>query len=80
MERFREGLLTIIYILGRILVRSIEIIGIRYSNIANGGVRNIIIDRGIAYFITSYYKNYRNSGQVKVIYRYLLREAGELLV
>jgi hypothetical protein len=39
-----------------------------------------MMDRGMACFVTSYQKNYRSTGQVKVIHRYLPREAGELLV
>jgi hypothetical protein len=31
-------------------------------------------------FVTRYYKGYNVSGDVKIIYRYLLREVGELVV
>jgi hypothetical protein len=31
-------------------------------------------------FITQYYKGYNVSGDVKIIYRYLPREVGELVV
>jgi hypothetical protein len=31
-------------------------------------------------FVTRYYKGYSVSGNVKIIYWYLLREVGELLV
>ncbi|KAM7182564.1 hypothetical protein V8F33_014215 [Rhypophila sp. PSN 637] len=57
VETFREGMLTIMHMLGGMPAR---------SNTAYGGVRNIIIDRGMVCF-------------VKIIHRYLPRDAGELL-
>jgi hypothetical protein len=60
--------------------RAPELLGIRYRNTAYGGVRNIFIHDGMICFVTLYHKNYRNSDQIKVIYRYLPREVGELLV
>jgi hypothetical protein len=80
VERFREGALAMMHMLGGMPGRSTEVMGIRHSNTANGGVRNIMIDRGMVCFITSYHKNYRSSEQVKVIHRYVPREVGELLV
>lgn len=60
--------------------RAPEILGIRIRNTVNGGLRNIFVHDGMAYFVTSYYKNYRSLGQAKVIHRYAPREVGELLV
>ncbi|KAK4206220.1 hypothetical protein QBC37DRAFT_329190 [Rhypophila decipiens] len=80
VDMFREGMLTIMHMLGGMPARSWELLEIRHSNTANGGVRNIIIDRGMVCFVTLYHKNYRSSEQVKIIHRYLPREAGELLV
>src|SRR5690606_40409954 len=57
-----------------------EIIEIRHTNTAHGGVRNVMIDRGMVLFVTLYHKNYRSTEQVKVIHRYLPREVGELAV
>lgn len=72
VEQFRERLWMI--------VRSTEILGIRYVNTINGGVRNILAHNKMMCFVTSYHKNFRQSGQTKVIHRYLPREVGELLV
>ncbi|KAK3935012.1 hypothetical protein QBC46DRAFT_424293 [Diplogelasinospora grovesii] len=69
VERFREGMLVVMHM---------EVIEMRHSNTAYGGVRNIMIDRGMVCFVTLYHKNYRSSEQVKVIHQYLPREAGEL--
>jgi hypothetical protein len=49
-------------------------------NMANGGIRNIFIYEGMVCFVTIYHKGFRQSDSIKVIYRYLLREVGELLV
>ena len=68
------------HMLGGMPARSWEILEVRHSNTEYGGVRNIIIDRGLVCFVTSYYKNYRSSDQVKIIHWYLPREVGELVV
>jgi hypothetical protein len=60
--------------------RAPEIIGMRYCNTSNGGIRNIFIHKGMVCFVAAYHKNYRSSEQVKVIHRYLPREVSELFV
>ena len=40
----------------------------------------MFIENGLVVFMTRYYKGYAISGDVKIIYRYLPREVGELLV
>lgn len=60
--------------------RSTEILGIRFVNTVNGGVRNILAYNKMMCFVTLYYKNFRSTGQAKVIHWYLPREVGELLV
>ena len=57
-----------------------ELLRIRYANTKQGGLRNIFIDRGIVAFVTTYYKNYRQTRKMKIIYRYLPKEVGELLL
>jgi hypothetical protein len=80
VDRFREGMLVLMHMVGGMPGRAWEVIEMRHSNTAYGGVRNIMIDRGMVCFVTLYHKNYRSSEQVKVIHRYLPREAGELVV
>jgi hypothetical protein len=60
--------------------RGLEIISIQHSNTVKGGHRNIFIEDGIVVFVTRYHKGYSVSSDVKIIYQYLLREVGELLV
>ena len=62
------------------LARGPEIMSIRHSNTVKGGHRNIFIEDGMVVFVTRYYKGYSVSGDVKIIYWYLPREVGELLV
>lgn len=80
VERFREGLLATMHMLGGMPARAWEILEIRHTNTAHGGARNVMVDRGMVMFVTLYHKNYRSAEQVKVIHRYLPREVGELVV
>jgi hypothetical protein len=80
VEAFQEKLLLILHIVGGQLARATELIGMRYANTKQGGLQNIFIDRGMIVFVTTYYKNYQSSSKMKIIQRYLLQEAGELLL
>jgi hypothetical protein len=55
-------------------------LSVRHSNTIKGGHCNIFIKDSIVVFVTRYYKGYNVSGDVKIIYRYLPREVGELVV
>lgn len=80
VDKYREGMLMMMHMLGGMPARAWEIIEIRHTNTAYGGVHNIMVDRGMVVFVTLYHKNYCSTDQVKVIHRYLPREAGELLL
>jgi superfamily II DNA helicase RecQ len=80
MEAFEEELLILMHCTGGQPARATEIMGIRYQNTRNGGVRNIFIEDGLVCFVTSYHKGYESSEKLKVIQRFLPREVGELLV
>jgi superfamily II DNA helicase RecQ len=80
VREFLGKLLMVMHLIGGRPGRSTEILGLRYRNTAAGAVRNIFVQDGLVYFVTIYHKNYRSSGQVKAIYRYLPQEVGELLV
>ena len=70
----------LMHITGGQPARGPEILSVRHSNTIRGGHRNIFIKDGIVVFVTRYYKGYNVSGDVKIIYRYLPREVGELVV
>ena len=68
VEQFQEKLLLIMHIVGGQLVRATELLGMRYANTKQGGLRNIFIDCEIVVFVTAYYKNYCQTGKVKIIH------------
>ncbi|KAK4982079.1 hypothetical protein LTR50_007840 [Elasticomyces elasticus] len=80
VAEFREKLLVLMHITAGQPGRGPEILSIRHSNTVRGGHRNIFIEDGMVVFITRYHKGYSLSGDVKIIYRYLPREVGELFV
>jgi hypothetical protein len=80
VERFEEMLLILIHISGGQPARAPELLGMRWKNTKQGGVRNISIENGLVAFRAVYHKGYRSSGNIKVIHRYLPGEVGELLV
>jgi hypothetical protein len=41
---------------------------VQYSNIVQGGYRNVFIKDAIVVFVTQYYKGYNVSSNVKIIY------------
>ena len=61
-------------------VRTPELLGIQWKNTVYSGIQNIFIEEDLVIFVAIYYKGYRNSGNIKIVYRYLSREIGELLV
>ena len=80
VERFQELLLILMHLCGGQPSRAPEILGLRWKNTPNGGVRNIFIEQGMVAFVAQYHKGYRSSGNIKIIHRYLPKEVRELLV
>jgi hypothetical protein len=80
VEQFQELLWILMYLCGDQPARAPELLGIRWKNTVYRGVRNIFIEEDLVTFVAIYYKGYRNSGNIKIIHRYLLQEVGELLV
>ncbi|KAF4474120.1 Bloom syndrome protein-like protein [Colletotrichum fructicola Nara gc5] len=74
LESFRERLWMLMHMVAGQPARAPELAGIRHSNTANGGVRNVFAHDSMMCFVTSYHKNYRQTGTAKVIHRYLPRE------
>ncbi|KAH7386614.1 hypothetical protein BKA64DRAFT_569228, partial [Cadophora sp. MPI-SDFR-AT-0126] len=48
--------------------RAPELLGIRWKNTVYRGVRNIFIEEGLVIFVATYYKGYRSSGNIKIMY------------
>jgi hypothetical protein len=62
------------------LAKESKILSVRHSNIIKEEHRNIFIKDSMVVFITRYHKGYNVSSNVKIIYQYLPREVGELVV
>jgi len=80
VNRFREGLLVAMHFLGGQPARANEFLNLRHVNTPSGGLRNILIEDGIVGLYFTYHKGYSGTGNTKVVYRYLPRELGDLLV
>ncbi|KAM5520395.1 hypothetical protein FOXYSP1_18819 [Fusarium oxysporum f. sp. phaseoli] len=74
VEQFRGKIFILMHMLGGQPARSTEILGLRMWNTMNGGVHNIFIYEGIVCFITMYHKGFRQTGNTKIIHRYVPRE------
>ena len=61
-------------------IRSLKILNIKYSNSRKEKNRNIFIKNKKMLMVMRYYKGYILSDDVKIIYRYLLREMSELVI
>ena len=77
---FREKLLVLMHMGGGQPGRGPKILSCRQSNTARGEQRNIFVEQGLMVYVTQYHKGYVQKGDIKVIYRYLPREIGELLI
>jgi RecQ family ATP-dependent DNA helicase len=80
IQQFLVLLLLLFHLCGGQPGRAPEILGLRWKNSRQGGIRNIIMENGLVAFVTGYHKGYRSSGNIKIIHRYLPREVGELFV
>lgn len=79
IERFLELLFYCVHLSYGGPARVPEISSVRFRNTANGGVRNLFIDRGLVMIVTGYHKGYSKTQKVKVIHRFLPREIGTLM-
>jgi hypothetical protein len=65
VKRFQELLWVLMHLCGRQPARAPELLGMRWKNIAYGGVRNIVSKEGLVVFVATYYKGYRSCGNIK---------------
>lgn len=80
MKSFRAKLLVLMHMSGGQPARGTELVTVQYKNGAGGDIRGIFIDDGAVAFVTMYNKTMGMSAKAKVIYRYLPREVGVLVV
>ncbi|RYC77864.1 hypothetical protein BFJ63_vAg19262, partial [Fusarium oxysporum f. sp. narcissi] len=74
LEEFLECLLFIIHLCGGQAARSLELLTLRHRNTTNGGIRNILYDRGLIMLVAGYHKGFSKTERLKVIHRFLPRE------
>jgi hypothetical protein len=61
--------------------RATELLSIRYTNsVEVWNQRGVFIDNSTVSFVTAYHKGFSASQKAKIIYQYMLREVGELVV
>ncbi|KAH5617489.1 hypothetical protein HBI23_255720 [Parastagonospora nodorum] len=80
MKKARQSLAALVHMTGGAPPRGSELVAVQYKNSANGDSRGIFIEDGAVVFVTKYHKNIGQTGQGKVIHRYVPREVGELVV
>jgi hypothetical protein len=80
MQDAREALAAIVYMTGGAPPRGTELLTVRFQNDAQGNSRGIFIEDGLVVLVTTYHKNIAQTGNGKVVHRYLPREVGELVV
>ena len=80
IERFLEGLLFLVHFSGGQPSRGPELVSIQIRNTADGGIRNVFIDRGAVMTVVGYHKGYTRTEQLKIVHRFLPREVGSLMV
>jgi hypothetical protein len=69
-----------VHIIEEGLLRRLELVIVIYKNSANRDSWGTNIKDSYVRVTITYYKNIRQTGKSKVIYRYLLREVGKLVV
>jgi hypothetical protein len=80
VEEFRRALLVLVHMTSGMPARGTELLGIRFENTMQGGIRNIFVHDGMVFFITIYHKGYRSSDMVKLVHRYMAPIVGKLMV
>ncbi|KAF5227551.1 hypothetical protein FANTH_14744 [Fusarium anthophilum] len=80
LEEFLECLLFIIHLSGGQAARSLELLTLRHRNTANGGIRNILYERGVIMLVAGYHKGFSKTERLKIIHRFLPREVSALVI
>lgn len=81
IRRFKEELIVLVQIIGGVLSRAPELSSVQQQNSSQAQIRRrIYVDNRIVDFVLLYYKGFSKSQDVKVIYRFVPQEVGELVV
>ena len=70
----------LVQISGGEVARGSELITVQHRNSSTSEGRGIYVTDGMVHFVIGYHKGYGNSAKPKIIYRFVSREVGELVV
>ena len=79
VEKALELLAVLAHMSSGFPLRAWELLVVRHRNTSNGGIRNILCDRGLIMIVTGAHKGFTTTGRLKIIHRFLPREVGTLL-
>ncbi|KAF1925610.1 uncharacterized protein M421DRAFT_38901, partial [Didymella exigua CBS 183.55] len=79
LRLFREHLLVLVHMTGGAPARGTELVTVTHTNMPNAESRGLFVEDGLMVYVTMYHKGIGQTGNAKVIHRYLPREVGELL-
>jgi hypothetical protein len=80
VARFKEKLAVAIHVTGGQPARAPELLSVQHVNTQASRHRNVFIEDGMVTVVTAYYKGFHASNDIKLIYRYVPRAVGELVV
>lgn len=81
VKKLKEKGIVLKYLSGGALGRSTELISIQYENGKHArSQRGIFMDNGMLSFVTSYHKGFSTSQSMKVVYRFVPQEVGEVFI
>jgi hypothetical protein len=77
---FKEQLAVAVYLTGSAPARAPELLSIQHINTNTNMRRNIYIKDRMVVLVSAYHKEFYSSNDMKIIYQYLPRAVGELVV
>jgi hypothetical protein len=78
--RFKEKLVVAIHVTSGQLARAPELLSIQHVNTQASRHHNMFIEDGLVTLVMAYHKGFHASNNIKLIYWYVPRVVGELIV
>jgi superfamily II DNA helicase RecQ len=80
VQEFLQTLLGLVHFTSGQPARGTELLSVHHENPSNGMLRNVFLYQGLVAIVPQYHKGYNRDKSLKVIYRFLPRPIGSLLV
>jgi superfamily II DNA helicase RecQ len=80
VDRLLEHLLFLVHLTAGLPARSTEILTLRHTNTASGGLRNIFIDQDLVMIVLGIHKTLTKTQRLKIVHRFLPEEVGTILI